>query len=492
MSGPDPLRLQFDELSRHRPRALVSPFGRVERPGPSTLAAGERLDLGAAPPAPFWAVTADLARRDAAASPALGVSGPAGEVLLRAVPGEQRWVVEVGRAGERAVVCSAPAPPVPGRVALVANENQVTVLTAPAGTTDDGAWRPLATARDDVRRALDLRSPEVLEGLRFVARAEGSGVTELAGLRAGSFGAAGVRDPQVVTRPDGRPLVRDGRLILTMTCAGLGFFQQAHWGVWALDLADPGRLEQVGELYFRRDGLVLGDHAGHVDVDEEAGETLVLVSSWGDHDPERGGHIRQVRTSADVLSGTHVLETERVAVPSEASVWDPSLAHVDGRWHLAFTECTSFGPPRYVFRPALAVTDHADATTGLRRVGADLGLEQTEGTILQRFGGRWYLLASDGDAREHPVYDTAMRRLGTLQAPYGTNIPHPMAVRAGDGGAAPWWLVTFDGTPWGDEVLGYGTHGDFLVLHAPPPARPSVRARADAVRRRLAEAVRRG
>jgi hypothetical protein len=27
-------------------------------------------------------------------------------------------------------------------------------------------------------------------------------------------------------------------------------------------------------------------------------------------------------------------------------------------------------------------------------------------------------------------------------------------------------MVTFDGTPYHDEVLGYGTHGDFYVMQA--------------------------
>ncbi|SDG69882.1 hypothetical protein [Klenkia brasiliensis] len=474
----DPLRLAFAEVHRSRPRALVSPFGRVHRPGPLHLVPGARTDLGSAPPAPFWAVTADVARIDPGAGVALGVAGPGGSVLLRRAPDGDRWLVEVSGV----VVCSAPLPPEPAhRVAVVGNENQVTVLTAPAGSSDEGSWRPLVTEREAVRRVLDLRRADVLAGLRFVVEADGTGTVELADLLAGSFGAAGVRDPQVVTTTDGRPLVRDGRLLLTMTCAGLGFFQQAHWGVWALDPADPGSLEQVGELFSRRDGLVLGDHAGHVVVDEDTGVATVLVSTWGDHDPGRGVHVRAVRTTADVLLGTHVLGTERVDLPTEVSAWDPTLARVGGRWHLGFVECPSFGPPRYEFHPALAATDDPDPLRGLRRVGGDPGRSQTEGTVWQRFGDGWYLLASDGDARTYPVYDAQLRERGLLQAPYGTNIPHPMVVPA----AGAWWVVTFDGTPWGDDVLGYGTHGDLVVMRADPPGRPSLRARAGAVRRRL-------
>jgi hypothetical protein len=29
-----------------------------------------------------------------------------------------------------------------------------------------------------------------------------------------------------------------------------------------------------------------------------------------------------------------------------------------------------------------------------------------------------------------------------------------------------WWLLTFDGTQYAEPVLGYGGHGDFIVMRA--------------------------
>ncbi|MET1075041.1 MAG: hypothetical protein ABWY11_20505, partial [Umezawaea sp.] len=84
------------------------------------------------------------------------------------------------------------------------------------------------------------------------------------------------------------------------------------------------------------------------------------------------------------------------------------------------------------------------------------------GPIIQRVGGRWYVFASDGDARQYPVYDLSMTRLGTLDAPYGTNIPHPVLLPVG----RDWWLITFDGTQFAEPVLGYGGHGDLIVMRA--------------------------
>jgi hypothetical protein len=59
-----------------------------------------------------------------------------------------------------------------------------------------------------------------------------------------------------------------------------------------------------------------------------------------------------------------------------------------------------------------------------------------------------------------------MRLLGFLNAPYGTNIPHPQIVPIPDRGRTYYLLLTFDGTPFHQEVLGYGTHGDFIVMRA--------------------------
>jgi hypothetical protein len=272
-------------------------------------------------------------------------------------------------------------------------------------------------------------------------------------VRAGYFGQAGVRDPHVVQYADGRPVIRDNKLYLTLTNAGLGFFQQAHWGVWTLDLTDPTRLEQVAQLFFARDGLVLGDHAGQIVLDGD--EFVLAMSSWGDFD-FAGVNVRYVRTSANVLSGVHVLPTTPLALPTSVSAWDPAMTRINGQWHVAFVESPAQSPA-FVFHPALA---RGRTLEDLTLVGADQTLDQTEGTIVQRIDGRWYVLASDGDARLYRVYDLRMRPQGTLNAPYGTNIPHPMVVRARN----TWWLLTFDGTQYAEPVLGYGGHGDFVVM----------------------------
>jgi hypothetical protein len=442
----NPLDLEFHIRAKYRPFDLIAPrfvqydsaIGRVR----SAL-----VDTGVRPRAPYGSVLVEVRSLEGTVS-----AGLVGNRTVLGTYDGTNVTIEV----DGAAVASAPAAlTAPFGFAVVVNENAVTVLADPTATGT--GWQPLLTARDQVRERVDLRVPDVLGQLNYGYG--GDGDVLIGRVRAGYFGQAGVRDPHVVQHADGRPYIKNGKLYLTMTNAGLGFFQQAHWAVWTLDLADPTRLEQVATLFFARDGVVLGDHAGQIVVDR--GRFILAMSSWGDFD-FKGVHVRHVATTANVLSGVHVLATEQLALPTTVSSWDPALTKIGGRWHVAFVESPA-QQPAFVFHPALAAGPRgADYDQGLALVGADTSVDQTEGTILQRFGSTWYVLASDGDARQYKVYDLRMRLLGTLNAPYGTNIPHPMTVPV-DGS---WWLLTFDGTQYAEPVLGYGGHGDFIVMQA--------------------------
>ena len=268
----------------------------------------------------------------------------------------------------------------------------------------------------------------------------------------------GLRDPHLVQHADGTPYTRDGRVFLTWTCAGLGFFQQAHWTVWSLDPAAPAEMRLESQLFTRRDGLVLGDHAGQLVRDGD--RWLVATSSWGDFEPG-SIHVRHCESVDDLLVGVHVLETEPTPLPTDHGSWDPAMTRVDGTWTVGFVESPSQDP--FDFHPALATSASDTWFRDLFPVAAATDLHQCEGPIIATVGGTTYLLASDGTDKNYPVFDLSGRRIGRLDAPYPTNIPHPNLVPDPAGG---WLLVTFDGTPYDDEVMGYGGHGDVVVMHS--------------------------
>ena len=451
----DIMDLSFATLERFRPFELVaSGFEQVQEGAETALTSLRRSEES--PPAPFAALELRVAALDDSGI-STGLHTPDGDHVVAVYdPRTRRASIEVRRDGRTAVVTRRKVS-LQGafRFAFVLCENQVTALA----DSGDG-WTPLCTAREKVARLVDLRSPAVLAAHTFGwGPRHPSGEVRVSDVRAGCFGMAGLRDLHLVQHPDGRPYVREGSTYLTATCAGLGFFQQAHWGVFTIDLASPDRIEQVAHLFFARDGLVLGDHAGQVVVDDEAGTYVVATSSWGDFAFD-GVHVRHTTTTDDVLHGLHVLATEPLDLPTAVGSWDPAMTRIDGRWHVGFVESPSQDP--FDFHPALAIgPDGADHATGLEFVGADETVSGCEGPILAQVDGQWLLLASDGVGKEYRVYDLSVRQEGTLDAPYGTNIPHPQLVPRPGGG---WLLLTFDGTPYDDRVLGYGTHGDVVVM----------------------------
>jgi hypothetical protein len=64
------------------------------------------------------------------------------------------------------------------------------------------------------------------------------------------------------------------------------------------------------------------------------------------------------------------------------------------------------------------------------------------------------------------MYDLNMNFVGNLNAPHPTNIPHPQVVPIASGGSTKYIMITFNGTQYYDNILGYGTHGDFFVMEA--------------------------
>lgn len=445
--------LSFEIVSRYRPFELVSSaFTAVDEPARHV----DALQVHAqGPPAPFCAVEADVV----GAATRIGLADGAGRHLV-AFADRSRGLVGLELRTERGVtVLGQQEADLTDRfrLAFVLCENKATVLT----DTGDG-WHPRVTERDGVSAVLDLRDPATLGRFRYAwGPGEDGAPVRLERLRAGLFGMAGLRDQHLVQHADGTPYVRDGHAYFTATCAGLGFFQQAHWGVFRWDLAGTRPLEQVGQLFSYRDGLLLGDHAGQVVRDDDRGRWIVATSSWGDFSFD-GVHVRHVETTDDVLHGVHLLETEPTPLPTDVSAWDPGITRIDGRWHVSFVESPSQQP--FDFHPALARSANGSSwLEGLELVGAATDLHQCEGPILARDGDRWWFLASDGDHRVYPVFDLDMKRVGELDAPYETNIPHPQLVPREDGA---YWLVTFDGTQFHEDVLGYGTHGDVLVMRS--------------------------
>lgn len=141
----------------------------------------------------------------------------------------------------------------PVRFAFVLNSKEITALADEGGGQFEG-WKPVANYPNELTEFggvqypdpasapglsgyVDLRDPNVLSQYKYGFGVRGgSGATiVLDGVEAGYWGRAGVRDPHVVTYADGTPYIKDNKLCLTLTNAGLDYFSSGHWGVYTLD-----------------------------------------------------------------------------------------------------------------------------------------------------------------------------------------------------------------------------------------------------------------
>jgi len=447
---PGPELPSFEVVARHRPFALLAPTSPVVE-----------LPVEGAPapqPAPYVSVVAGLTDVVGRVALSLGSGGvrltgwydaSSGRTGLEVDDGadttthrSRRW----GRLTTR-----------PDRLAVTLTGAHLTVLTHDA----DG-WR--ARGRVDLEERVDTRDEGFCAALRAGRAGSGIGTAHC-----GGFGELGLRDLRFVTTRDGDP-VRDGDdLVLTATHAGPGFFDTAHTGVWSLDPRTHA-LRHRSDLFFRRPDRpgVFGDHSTHMVRDGD--RWLVATSTWGDFDLPTAEARRHARvrvnlaeTNADLLSGRHVLDTRPLALPTDAltsvAVWDPHLVHDGDRWLVGYVSARRF----FRFHPVLATGPSLDALTLLAEAG---DRRATEGTTLVRVDDRWWVVASDGrdgrrgERRGYPVFDLRLRQVGALDAPYPSNLPWPNLARDDQG----WLLVTFDGAPAGGTLLGYGTHGDVVVL----------------------------
>ena len=175
--------------------------------------------------------------------------------------------------------------------------------------------------------------------------------------------------------------------------------------------------------------------------------------------------IAEPAAGTDVLRGRHVLDTRELPLPTDGldsiAAWDPHLVRRDGEWLVGFVSARRF----FDFHPAVA---SGPGLGELRLRGAARDRRATEGTTLLDVDGRLLVLASDGrdspkEVRARfPVFDLDLAEVGALDAPYPTNLPWPTLAEV-DGG---WLMATFNGRRAGGKLLGYGTHGDLVVMRS--------------------------
>lgn len=172
----------------------------------------------------------------------------------------------------------------------------------------------------------------------------------------------------------------------------------------------------MGQIFWERGGVVVGDHAGHIVYDDTINAFRLLVSNWGTFSGN-GVLINAATVREDVLHGVHVIRNPTVQqLPTTVSRWDPRMMRINGVWYIAFVES-----PSQNLRP-------------LRHLRPEHALPRVPQRPLPD--------------KQHPaplVFPVADTQTQTTR----------------------WRMVTFEGTQYYENILGYGTYGDFLIMDAP-------------------------
>lgn len=314
----------------------------------------------------------------------------------------------------------------------------------------------------------------------FVVRGASASTWKFSNLQAGSVGAAGVRDPHIVTYPDGRPYIQGSKVFFTATD------QYGGWSTWSLDLSN-NTLARLGQIFSDRGGHTYADAAGHLVYDPANGIYRAMVPSWGSatgNNPNIFYGTASISTNDLLSAGSHVVSpmTQMTFGIGSNIGWDPFLTCDEWNystsscphWLLAYTTTTA------TFNPALFTSTSDPSANTWTEVAAPLDTGYEGSTIIRTAttngsSGVTYVAAfggqSNGIPRSSKVYSvSSMSLLGSINVMWpavnqqtgGENAAWPMMFAYGN----KEYILSFDSTQFGSATSGT-TMGNLVISTAP-------------------------
>lgn len=277
----------------------------------------------------------------------------------------------------------------------------------------------------------------------------------------------GIRDPTVVTYPDGTPMVRDGELFLTVTCGSVD--HRGYQAVIGLDLETYDVTMRAALWAESIPDYVSNYVASHLMYDPDREEFRQCWSGFGNgpQEPYWNQKCWVSRSDRDLLSGTHVLECELMHLPWGFSgrqhdpfvIWDEET----GTWRCIHTS-------EAIHRITVSETTDETWTDGWRPIASYRDVvHQIEGGKLARIDGEIVLSYADQGSRNHMVTaaypdPSAGRRWIDVDIPPSDVAPHPSLVAVPTEAGTKYLLITMDG----ETVYGIGepSHGGLVIYEA--------------------------
>jgi hypothetical protein len=281
---------------------------------------------------------------------------------------------------------------------------------------------------------------------------------------------SGQADIRAITRPDGAPLIDEGRLWFTMTVRGR---QLPHplQGIFSMN-PSVFDLRFEGIIVFDTgDGLLRNELASHLFYDDAAKEWrgwTVGFSAYGNEPQGDQKAVLAVTSTRDPRRGFSIMRARPVGLPKGKhedphGVYDAEA----GKWRLLVAEHAG------KFRASIWESETWDS--GYRRLSGPVAMDST-GTLIQKFGSKRYVLFGSADRKVYIRTYPDLEPAGELQMHlppwddgYGTRI-WPNVVPLPEGYPAPYIALMMDRVNFPGMPKQNWTYGALYLYHGHPPA----------------------
>lgn len=343
-------------------------------------------------------------------------------------------------------------------------------------TSSGGPWIGISS---NTSSSLDLRAVN-LSAYKSALKVYSTASTtwKISNFKTGIYGGVGLRDPLLVTYPDGRPYMQGSvaYLLATVASPAPSFTGNAD-GIFSYDLAS-NTLTMLGTLGTVISGSTYANYAGHIVYDPANNLERLLISSWGRNGITSTVQVFYTSQSISTDNWLAASATPHIApaltlmtFPASSYVYDPYLvcsawnysASTCGNWMAAYTTGALGG--------ANEATSTSDPSANTWSSVAGGNISDYEGNRILRTatsstGTENYILAGGIIASEPRALITykggVSQTSPTISLPGGNlNSPHAQMLSYGN----TEYFLTFGGNSFNSG--GDYTNGNPVVATAP-------------------------
>lgn len=250
-------------------------------------------------------------------------------------------------------------------------------------------------AYPDFAGHFELRQKSLMNRFEFCLHSDlAAGAAVVVGEMTGALSpGCGQADIRAITRPDGEPLIDEGRLWFTMTVRGRGLPHPMQ-GVFSMN-PSVFDLRFEGIIAFDTgDGMLRNELASHLFYDEASKEWrgwTVGFSAYGKDDKGEQKAVLAVSSTRDPRKGFSIMRAKPVGLPSGMHEDPHGIFDAEaGKWRMLLAEHAG------KFRASIWESDDWDR--GYTRLSGPVEMDST-GTSIQKIGSKRYAMFGSADRK---------------------------------------------------------------------------------------------